>query len=162
VVDQWHKQAQGAAASLTHQMHVNTSKCRSPAVWTVISQALIVMEMCWPWYSRRGLRHFPSRYDTLWFQFSGLIVRKITAGIQAIAIVCGGYHACALISGGGVKCWGWNDYWMLGTGSNVQQNSPVDVLLGGQCSVMACGEGMASRRDLMTVARGYDAKIRTF
>ncbi len=47
-----------------------------------------------------------------------------------ISVVCGGFHTCALMQGGGVKCWGWNDYWELGIGSNVQQDSPVDLNLG--------------------------------
>jgi hypothetical protein len=58
-------------------------------------------------------------------------------GISATAIACGGYHTCVLVSGGAVKCWGWNDYGELGIGSTAQQNSPVDVGLGSGLAIIA-------------------------
>ncbi len=48
-------------------------------------------------------------------------------GVSAIAIATGDYHTCAIVAGGGVKCWGLNDYGQLGIGINTNQNSPVDV-----------------------------------
>ena len=35
-----------------------------------------------------------------------------------------------IVNGGGVKCWGDNNFGQLGIGSIIQQNSPVDVDLG--------------------------------
>jgi hypothetical protein len=51
-------------------------------------------------------------------------------GVSAIAIALGTGHTCALVTGGGLKCWGRNDAGQLGIGSTAQQNSPVAVDLG--------------------------------
>ncbi len=58
-----------------------------------------------------------------------------------IAIAAGDYHTCALTSGGGIKCWGWNDYGQLGDDSRTDRHTPVDVA------------GLASR--VTALATGY-------
>ncbi len=49
------------------------------------------------------------------------------AGLSAIAIAAGYAHTCAIVAGGGVKCWGDNWNGQLGIGSNENQNRPADV-----------------------------------
>ncbi len=51
----------------------------------------------------------------------------LPAGISAVAIALGEAHTCAIVSGGGVKCWGYNGYGQLGIGSWAEATSPADV-----------------------------------
>ncbi len=43
--------------------------------------------------------------------------------------VCAGEkHNCALLSQGGIMCWGWNAYGQIGDGTGLQRTKPVNVL----------------------------------
>ena len=60
----------------------------------------------------------------------------IPAGVVALA--AGGYHTCALLTGGGVDCWGANDYGELGTGDTNNRFTPTGVT-GGRGGAVVCG-----------------------
>ncbi|KAB2840760.1 MAG: biotin transporter BioY, partial [Burkholderiales bacterium] len=59
-------------------------------------------------------------------------------GVQQLA--AGFSHTCALTTGGGLKCWGNNEYGQLGDNSAVNRLTPADVVgLSGVTEVAAGG-----------------------
>ena len=52
-------------------------------------------------------------------------VGAASTAVPITQIVAGTHHTCALTSGGGVKCWGYNGDGELGNGSHANSGSPV-------------------------------------
>ena len=44
------------------------------------------------------------------------------------ALAAGDYHTCAVLSGGVIKCWGYNSNGQLGTGDTSTRYSPTAVV----------------------------------
>ncbi|MBI5876693.1 MAG: chromosome condensation regulator RCC1 [Chloroflexi bacterium] len=55
-----------------------------------------------------------------------VVVTGLSTGVLQVAV--GYFNACAVISGGGLKCWGSNQYGQLGNGTFADSAVPVSVL----------------------------------
>ena len=53
-----------------------------------------------------------------------------SAGVSITAVAAGDFQTCAVASGGGLWCWGFNNHGQLGINSIADQHSPVAVKLG--------------------------------
>ena len=52
-------------------------------------------------------------------------VSGLTSGVGSIA--AGLYHTCAVTTGGGAKCWGYNTYGRVGDNTTTHRSTPVNV-----------------------------------
>ncbi len=72
---------------------------------------------------------------------SSLPVTVFNLGQWTTAIAAGGFHTCALLEDGSVRCWGYNRYGQLGDGSTTSSGLPVTVVnLGERATAIAAGE----------------------
>ena len=73
-------------------------------------------------------------------------IGDVQVGAPVIDIVAGGNHTCALLNNNSVRCWGYNFYGQLGTGSNANVgdtqaafNAPIVNLSGGTVLQLTAG-----------------------
>ncbi len=64
------------------------------------------------------------------------------SGASASAVAVGGGHTCALLAGGDVECWGYNQYGQLGNGGTSDAYYPTAVSLGMSVEAVACVQAM--------------------
>ena len=62
----------------------------------------------------------------------------VLSGVKAIA--AGGAHTCALMTTGGVRCWGANASGQLGDGSTADQNAPPAADVVGDIAAVSAGD----------------------
>ncbi len=76
-------------------------------------------------------------------------VTGLTSGVTAVS--AGGAHTCALTTGGGVQCWGWNDGGQLGNGTDT---GPEICLSASPCSTTP-GDVTGLTGEVAVVSAGY-------
>ena len=89
---------------------------------------------CWGWNSAGQLGIGTTSDSSTPVDVAGL-------GGDVTAITTGGRHSCALMTAGGVKCWGYDEFGQLGNGSTANSEIPVDVawLTGGVSAITTGG-----------------------
>jgi alpha-tubulin suppressor-like RCC1 family protein len=76
--------------------------------------------MCWGWNVSGQLGDGTTTDHSIPTSLSTL-----TAGVTQIGL--GSAHSCAILSSGGVKCWGENSSNELGDGTTTNRSTPVDI-----------------------------------
>lgn len=81
-------------------------------------------------------------------------------GGTATALVGGSYHACVLLTGGSVKCWGSNDYGQIGIGK-AENRGAIAAQMGSLLETVQLGVGLvtsiSSQNDHVCVILGNTA-----
>lgn len=103
---------------------------------------------CWGHnnYGQLGLGDTTNRMDT-----SLLVPVRLGAGRYVRSVAVGYWHTCAILDDESLKCWGYNNYGQLGTGSSIAQIGSVAGQMGDSLAPVDLGAGVKVK----SVAAGY-------
>jgi alpha-tubulin suppressor-like RCC1 family protein len=95
------------------------------------------------------------------------VLASANLGERATAIACGWHYACALLTSGALKCWGYNGYGNLGVGDTTHRGASADAgLMGDALPVVDLGKGAPvkslSLGDFSTCALRNDGTAKCF
>ena len=95
---------------------------------------------CWG-YNREGQLGNGTKTDS----GTPVDVAGLTRGVLSIS--AGWKHTCAVVAGGDIKCWGWNNGGQLGDGTATDRATPVGV------------EGLADGVEAVSTGRGHTCAL---
>ncbi|MCG8423502.1 MAG: DUF2341 domain-containing protein [Proteobacteria bacterium] len=103
------------------------------------------MVRCWGWNSDGQLGHGTTD-EAIGDEPGEMPPADVDVGGPVAAITAGGWHTCALLQTGAVRCWGSNRYGQLGHGTTDTigdepgEMPPADIDVGGSVLQLAAGE----------------------
>ncbi|MFZ8804266.1 MAG: RCC1 domain-containing protein [Candidatus Calescibacterium sp.] len=73
-----------------------------------------------------GHNEFGQLGDGTWETKFDILVQTMSEGAEAV--FCGGVHTCAIKQDGSLGCWGANMFGQLGDGTDVNRNTPAQIM----------------------------------
>jgi alpha-tubulin suppressor-like RCC1 family protein len=107
---------------------------------------------CWGYdaYGQLGLGDVNNRGLAAGSMGDALPAVALGTGRTALAVDAGGYHSCALLDNGTVKCWGYDAYGALGQGDTASRGVAAGQM-GDNLPAIPLGDGLTAR----AIAGGY-------
>ena len=109
--------------------HAGTASVTASAGHSCVLSTQAIVK-CWGQnlYGQLGQGDVKARGDNAGEMGDALAPVTLGAGVVPVQIVAGGYHTCALMADGRVKCWGQNTYGQLGLGNSANRGNHANEM----------------------------------